>query len=100
MSQCIVPNWDLKHQRQQQVEGEEEEEAEQGDRSSHVQLNTNNINNNIHHLVPMYELSPLLYSLLHALPLSPCFILCLSYPPFFFFSFLSDGFFLIKNVSF
>ena len=63
MSQCIVPNWNLKHQRQEQVE-EEEKEEEQGNRSSHV-LNPRNT-----HLVPMYvwtyQIQPS-YSLLHAL---------------------------------
>ncbi|XP_022775750.1 transcription factor PIF7-like [Durio zibethinus] len=51
MSHCIVPNWNLKHQRQEQVEEEEE-----GNRSSHV-LNPSNT-----HLVPMssnYEVAEL-----------------------------------------
>ncbi|KAK6250020.1 hypothetical protein QUC31_007507 [Theobroma cacao] len=48
MNQCVVPNWNLKHQRQEQVE-------EEGNRSSHV-LNSSNA-----HLVPMsnYEVAEL-----------------------------------------
>ncbi|KAA8541003.1 hypothetical protein F0562_024859 [Nyssa sinensis] len=51
MSQCIVPNWNLRHQRQEQVEGEE------GKRSSHV----HNQQNTSHHVVPMsnYEVAEL-----------------------------------------
>lgn len=62
MSHCIVPNWNLKHRRQEQVEEQEEEEEQQqqqhhqhqqqqGNRSSHV-LNPSNT-----HLVPMYEIN-------------------------------------------
>ncbi|KAK9278865.1 hypothetical protein L1049_028444 [Liquidambar formosana] len=42
MSQCVVPNWNLRHQRQEQTEGEE------GNRSNHVQNQQNPS-----HLVPM-----------------------------------------------
>lgn len=53
MSQCIVPNWNLSHPRQDLKQGEE------GNRSSHVDLHTNH---NLHfqqqqsfsQLVPMY----------------------------------------------
>lgn len=50
-SQCIVPNWNLRHQRQEQVEGEE------GNRSSHVHTHQKNSS----HIVPMsnYEVAEL-----------------------------------------
>ncbi|XVF54373.1 hypothetical protein PTKIN_Ptkin05aG0176300 [Pterospermum kingtungense] len=60
MSHCTVPNWNLKHQRQEQVEEEEEKEEQQqqqGNRSSsHHVLNPSNA-----HLVPMsnYEVAEL-----------------------------------------
>ncbi|KAK6925069.1 Myc-type, basic helix-loop-helix (bHLH) domain [Dillenia turbinata] len=50
MSQCIVPNWNLRHQRQDRVEGDE------GNRSSHVHTQRSSS-----HLVPMsnYEVAEL-----------------------------------------
>ncbi|KAJ0106589.1 hypothetical protein Patl1_18827 [Pistacia atlantica] len=59
MSQCTVPNWNLRHQqRQEQVQGEEGI-----NRSSHVQHNTSST----HHLSPMsnYEVAELIWQNRH-----------------------------------
>lgn len=64
MSQYTVPNWNLKHQRQEQVEGEE------GNRSSHVHNQQQNHSSSTSLVPNMYALPFLCYYI---------FFLCCAY---------------------